>query len=170
MQLTKRGANTVGWPASRASVIESRFAAERRCWADLAHTTARAGYGKQGWIVLALFALAWFVPTYAAPAESAQAVLVVVAIDTDGEPIARAKVRTSSADGRHPQDAETNESGLARFTVLGNARHDITVSIAGFATAHQRRIKLNKTGWPTVVGVVLQPPDNCTPGRLKICE
>ena len=34
-QLTKRGANTVGRAASRPSVIESRFAAERRCSADL---------------------------------------------------------------------------------------------------------------------------------------
>ena len=32
LQLTKRE-YLVGWPASRASVIESRFAAERRCWA-----------------------------------------------------------------------------------------------------------------------------------------
>jgi hypothetical protein len=36
LQLTKREASTVGWPASRASVIESRFAAERRgrTWAS----------------------------------------------------------------------------------------------------------------------------------------
>jgi hypothetical protein len=32
LQLTKRE-YLVGWPASRAGVIESRFAAERRCWA-----------------------------------------------------------------------------------------------------------------------------------------
>jgi len=34
LQLTKRE-YLAGRPAPRASVIESRFAAERRCWADV---------------------------------------------------------------------------------------------------------------------------------------